>query len=207
MTLIDAPQPRRQPSVRIDTFRNRISGTLGLLQLVQEHLEDLHALAYDRHRAGQAQRVAGGERDYALDTHGDPKARELWHGTSLRVLDASEDLTVVLHEVLSFFAGGQTSARRDASADASVAEVLEAIAAARRRRARGEAHHALLEAQPSVVEPTSIGAELDQLRNAMRKVQGQITDMSRLTPAERDATRRAVDPSFSRSKKSKRKRG
>lgn len=197
------PAPRRRPSIRIDTFRNRVQGTIGLLQLVAEHLEDLHVLAYDRHRAGQAQRVAGGELDYALDTHGDPRARELWQTSALRVLDNAEDLNVVLHEVIQFFSAGQTSARRDATADASLGEVLTALAAQRRRRDRGEFSPTLLVAQPRVVEPDSVIAELELLRSAVRKVQAQITDGSRLTPTEHDALRRAVDPSFSRSRKGK----
>lgn len=192
-------------TIRIDTFRNRLAGTRGLLALTEQHLDDLYVLAYDRHRAGQAQRVAGGERDYALDTHGDPKARELWQRTALKVLDAAEDLTVVLHEVTNYFNPGRISTRRDSTADAPISELIEAMAARQRRRDRGEYQPATLIDQPTPTEPASTTAELDLLRNAVRKTHPQIDDHSRLTPAERDAVRRAIDPNFTRSKKRNRK--
>lgn len=197
---------RRLPSIRIDTFKNRVDGARGLLDMVGHQLEDLHILAYDRHHAGQSQRVAGGDRDYALDTHGDPRARELWHRSALQVLDATEDLSMVLHEVLAFFSPGRLSARRDTTADASNAEVIEALAAATRRRKRGEYQAAALVEQPPVTEPASTANELDLLRAAMRKVAGQVQDLARLTPAERDALRRAVDPNFTRSRARKNQR-
>lgn len=192
-------------TIRIDTFRNRLAGTRGLLALTEQHLDDLYVLAYDRHRAGQAQRVAGGERDYALDTHGDPKARELWQRTALKVLDAAEDLTVVLHEVTSYFNPGRISTRRDTTADAPISELIEAMAARQRRRDRGEYQPATLIDQPTPTEPASIAGELELLRSAARKIAPQIEDRGRLTPAEHDALRRAIDPTFTRSKRKKSK--
>jgi hypothetical protein len=82
---------------RIDTTRNRVNGTLALLRIVLEELEDLHVLAYERARAVSEAKVSGGARDYALDTHGDQRARDAYRHLS-RVMVGWRDSEGVVHE-------------------------------------------------------------------------------------------------------------
>lgn len=63
------------PAPRIDTLRRQLTETAELLTTTARILETLHELAYDRASADEQIRVAGGQPDYALDRHGDPRAR------------------------------------------------------------------------------------------------------------------------------------
>lgn len=63
------------PAPRIDTLRRQLTETATLLGTTARILETLHELAYDRASADEQIRVAGGQPDYALDRHGDPRAR------------------------------------------------------------------------------------------------------------------------------------
>ena len=63
------------PAPRIDTLRRQLTETAELLTTTAGILDTLHELAYDRAAASERIRVAGGQPDYALDRHGDPRAR------------------------------------------------------------------------------------------------------------------------------------
>lgn len=82
---------------RMDTVRNRVNGALALLRVVADELEDLHVLAYERARAVSEAKVSGGTRDYALDTHGDPRARDAYRHLS-RVMTGWRDADGERHE-------------------------------------------------------------------------------------------------------------
>jgi hypothetical protein len=195
-------------TLRIDTFRRQLAGTIGLLELVRSQLDDLHALAYDRPRAAAEAPVRGGTRDYALDTHGDARARDLWKTLALRVTDATEDLTVVLHDTAGYLSAGSSGARRDRTADAPAGEIHAAIAAQARRRARGDYTPAATVAQPDAPDVSRDLDELDQLRSLCRKLAagGIRPDRSRLTPLEHDAWRHAVDPDSRQRRRGRKKR-
>jgi hypothetical protein len=66
------------PAPRIDTLRRQIADMTRLLHETAGILETLHELAYDRAAATEQIRVAGGQPDYALDRHGDPRARDAY---------------------------------------------------------------------------------------------------------------------------------
>lgn len=127
-------------TVRIDTLRNRISKAMDLLQTVHDELEDLHVLAYDRPAAKERAHVHGGQADYALDTHGDPKARDAYRWLSELVVLVADTLIDAGQEAVGVLREGEPrqSSRRDKSADVTRAEFAEALKAQERRLQRGE---------------------------------------------------------------------
>lgn len=197
-------------TIRIDTFRNKLAATRALLDKVEDHLVDLHTLAYSRHAAQQADKVRGGQRDYALDTHGDPKARELWGRLTLKVMDATEDLAVAAHDTLGYLTRGPSPAtRRDTTADITSDELIEALEAQARRRQAGEYTPTATAIQPPP-RKTNTSAELEALQRAVAKTVRHShrtgnklrPPKGQLTPAEQDAWRRAVgDPTSRRRRK------
>lgn len=126
-------------SFRIDRTRSRLAAGADLLESIRRELEDLHELAYNRHAAQNRMRVLGGTPDYALDTHGDPRARQLLHDLDAQILSLLEPMVEISHAALAFLHAGEGPARRrDASADVDPAELELAVAARARRVARGE---------------------------------------------------------------------
>ena len=206
---------------RIDAVRTEIRETIRLLDWLGGQLDDLHVLAYTRHRAGQEAKVRGGSHDYALDNHGDPEARHLYAQVAKDLRSTLNRLQGSVKDVRGFLtARGTSSTRRDRSADASKIEVLGQIARQAKRRRRGDYTPAPLVEQPQVFTEFDWQTECDALRSAVRKVtaaflsdhqtsqstatdwRGQRLKLTRryqtklLTPRERDAWRR-VDQSVS----------
>lgn len=152
---------------RIDTLRNRIEATQSLLTTVLEELEDLHVLAYERAVVSREAKVSGGERDYALDTHGDPKVREAYRalgdvivGDKLivddkEVLSVCDLLAVAAHDVIRILRNGERNGRlprrRINAEEHALALENQTI-----RLARGEYTPVRREPQPEaqLVEPT-----------------------------------------------------
>lgn len=206
---------------RIDAVRAEIRDTVRLLQAFGDQLDDLHVLAYNRHRAAKEAKVRGGSRDYALDNHGDPEARRLYDQAARDLHATLNRLVGTMKETRGYLtAKGSHATRRDSSADASAIEVLGSIAAQARRRKRGDYTPAPLVDQPQVHTEFDWHTEVEALRSAVRKVtaafladhqtcqatqtdwRGQRLKLTRryqtklLTPRERDAWRR-VDQSVS----------
>ncbi len=124
-------------TVRIDTVRRSMAAARELLDLLERDLDDLHALAYDRPRGGDRPNVRGGARDYALDRHGDPKARALLRTVSA-TLDANlTNLVSALLDARAYLREGEVG-RRVPVRRVSSTELSALIAAQHRRRARGE---------------------------------------------------------------------
>lgn len=201
-------------TIRIDTFRRQLTGLIALVELVRDNADDLHDLATDRARAATV-KVRGGQPDYALDNHGDVRARQLLHDIQQRTLDAVEPLHQAAADAASYLRPTHTrTGRRDTTADATSTEILEAIAAQQRRHQRGERTSTATVDQPSVYTPDT-NAELELLRTAVRKMAGTTCDLhkepqpirldARLTPAERDAVRRALGTDTGRRKKGRRR--
>lgn len=187
---------------RIDSTRNLIDDLILLLAEFRAEVHDIHDLAYNRKRAAEEARVAGGSRDFALDTHGDMRARDLYRDARWALDKAETPLKVSIDAIRSHVTQGAGISAADRTKAATKAEVTAAIHAAERRAARSrltpiesEPHHRI-SAQPRVgyVEPT---VELVTLQNAIRKMarldpEHVKPDRSRLTPAEQDAWRRAT---------------
>lgn len=200
---------------RIDAVRNEIRHASSLLQLLAGQLDDLHVLAYDRSASTGGDKVRGGSRDYALDNHGDRRARDLYEQIAKDLRHTINDLVGSIKSVRGYLTSGSGGGRRDASADATTDEVLAALDAQRRRHQRGEYQPTPLTPQPAVVSQTEWQVECEALRSAVRKIttdflsdhqhcvsttvdhRGQRRKITHryqtklLTPRERDAWRRA----------------
>jgi hypothetical protein len=124
--------------VRIDRVRNQIAAVRTLLDSAEEHLDDLHVLAYDRQTAVDRQRVAGGEPNYVLiDTHGDRRARDLLRD-GMKLTDSTcANLAAWCYEIRTYLADGQLGSRRTPQM-VSADEMIDALTAQRRRKERGE---------------------------------------------------------------------
>jgi hypothetical protein len=138
---------------RIDTLRNRLAATRELLSMVERELEDLHVLAYERARAASDAKVNGGARDYALDTHGDVKAREAYHrlGDVIvggpGVVGVCDLLAWAAHDMIRILNVGERTSRNP-SQRVTALELAEAIEAQSNRIARGEYTPVRTEEQP-----------------------------------------------------------
>lgn len=155
---------------RIDTFRNDIADAIKLLRFLSDQVEDVHVLATNRHKAAASDRVRGGSRDYALDSHGDSDARELYTDAAKlvnRMVDDIRDQDTALRAYLT--TAGKADKTRTA-ARTSADEVLAAIDARRRRKARGEYEPVPLAKQPTVIPAQDWRTEVEVLRSAVRKV-------------------------------------
>lgn len=199
---------------RIDSVRSEIREAMDLLIVLGDQLDDLHVLAYNRHRAAHEAKVRGGSRDYALDNHGDLTARRLYSDVAKQLHTTISDLTASIKDIRGYLTSGGGTTRRDPTADATVDDVLEALDAQARRRQRGEYQPARLVDQPPVFSQTEWRKECEALRSAVRKVtepflqehqhcqhpvvdhRGQRPKLKRrfalnlLTPREREAWRR-----------------
>lgn len=194
---------RRRPALRHDTFTRSLDATARMLDNVRAQLLDLHVLAYDRPAAREA-RVSGGERDWALDTHGDPVARRMWAHLTWTLDETAKDLAEVLHTVAGFLATGPTpTERRDRSADVTALELAQALDAQDRRRTAGDYTPHPTIPQPGARRlPHDPHAELEKLRCAVAKIVDDarrtgdpvVPNRQRLTVAELDAWNRAAYP-------------
>lgn len=122
---------------RIDTLRNRVTSTVGLLLLLAEELEDLHVLAYNRPASVGEERVKGGSRDFALDTHGDPKARDAFRDLNRVTLDLAELATIAAHDAVKVLTAGEVSTK-GTRRSIKFAELADKIRAQAERVKRGE---------------------------------------------------------------------
>lgn len=122
---------------RIDTVRRNIATTRDLLELVARELDDLHALAYDKPRGKERPNVRGGERDYALDRHGDPKARELLKELATNLDAVLAALSDTALQTRAFMRDG-TVGRRVQMRRVSPTELKGLLDAQKRRQERGE---------------------------------------------------------------------
>ena len=124
-------------TVRIDTLRNTLDGTRRLLDMMSEELDDLHLLAYERPtgQTGEAH-VRGGTRDYALDNHGDPIARDAYRRLGDVTADVCARLDDAINTALKILREGNTPTRTHRGL--RLVELGEAIAAQARRAKRGD---------------------------------------------------------------------
>lgn len=182
---------------RIDTLRKDLHQVIHQIGQVLEHLDDLHALANDRPRAAQTQRVRGGTPDYSLDNHGDPHARAAYQ----QLADATHTTTTHLNRAITTafetFAAGIIQARRDQSADATSTEVIASLAHQLQRHTNGQGGSVATVTQPlprgaaRALDATRLQTQLDALQSAVRK-SGIRPDRSRLTPLELNAWQTAT---------------
>src|SRR5690606_13239230 len=117
-----------------DTVRNRITATRQVLAAIHDELEDLHVLAYDRRAAAAEAPVRGGQRDWALDTHGDPHARSAYRLLAEATIGACAQLAEASHNAIRILRdhqpGDTPRTRRLITTD----ELVTALAAQARRQ-------------------------------------------------------------------------
>lgn len=134
---------------RIDTLRNRITATRELLTTIHDELEDLHVLAYDRQAAAAEAPVRGGQRDWALDTHGNPHARTAYRQLAEATINACAQLAEASHNAIRILRdhqpGDTPRTRRLITTD----ELVTALAA----QARRQTHRTSYQAVPAIPQP------------------------------------------------------
>jgi hypothetical protein len=157
---------------RIDTMRNRLAATRELLAMAERQLETLHVLAYERARAASDAKVNGGARDYALDTHGDPKAREAYQrlGDVIvggpGVVGVCDLLAWAAHDMIRILQVGERTSRNP-SQRVTALELAEAIEAQSNRIARGEYTPVRTEEQPGRKKVNRAVADLREERDRL----------------------------------------
>lgn len=172
---------------RIDTLRNQLSAAREMLAMAQAEADDLHVLAYDRQTVSR-ERTRGGQPDYALDTHGDPRARAALRELSLATTHAAEVIADAVHQALRLLRSGERSngTRRLIDAEA-LALALEAQA---RRAARGEYTPVRRETQP---DSDLIAGAVERLTRERDKARTQVDRLTtRLKRATADLERPEV---------------
>lgn len=198
---------------RIDTFRNLSLHIVDLLGELGPDIEDVHDLAYNRNRAAGEAKVAGGSRDYALDSHGDMIARELYIDVAAQLVGLGRGAEKALRKLRKHLNREDTALRRDESANVSAAEFDQARYAQARRNLRGERSPHAHFAQPDRKNHIDPVMELLALQAAVRRLAAHMDrehkgcrdddgkrkpkwlDRSILSPAQRDALDRSlIDP-------------
>lgn len=196
---------------RIDTFRNTLDAVSELIAELRPDIEDVYELAHNRPKAAAEARVSGGSRDYALDTHGDMHARELYTKVAAEMVGlarGAEKSMRALRRYLNRDDGRPL--RLDGSADVSAEEFAQARYARQRRTSRGEHHPHVVVAQPERIAHIDPVSELEHLRAAFRRIAARLDqehtacrdddgrrkqkwlDRSILSPAQRDAVDRSL---------------
>lgn len=160
-------------------MRNRLAATRELLSLAERELEDLHILAYERARAASDAKVSGGTRDYALDTHGDVKAREAY--TRLGdvivggpgVVGVCDLLAGAAHDMIRILRVGESNSRSP-SIRVSALELAEALEAQAARIAQGMYTPVRKEHQPGQKKINRAVTELREERDRLATQNGRL---------------------------------
>ena len=173
--------------MRIDTARNQLAATRALLDRALDQMEDLHVLAYDRQVAVDEAKVSGGWRDYALDTHGDIRAREAYWRFSDALSDTCGTLAGAAHDVLRILSVAAPATRGPRTTSAlEHAFLLEAKA---RRVQRGEYQPAPMYPQSGIDEAIAASTQdvkrLERMNNRLLKALAQSTGVPSKTLRER----------------------
>lgn len=175
---------------RIDTYRRETDDAISLLRWLSGQIADLHDLAYIRHSRGSGEKVRGGSRDYALDTHGDPRARNLYEDAAKQVIHLVDELIEVEKDIRSYLTAEGSNSTGDPKAATTTDEVIRQIKARRRRMARGEYEPKPIAQQPVVIASVDWQTEVEALRSAVRKVTRTFAqDHQHCQPPERGAER------------------
>ncbi len=174
----------RTPTPRIDTMRRRLQATIDLLMTVSEELEDLNVLAYDRRAAADDIKVSGGERDYALDTNGDPRARDAYRQLSMAQADMFDIAAEATHDVLTVLRSGERSAPRGPRLIRAL-ELAEAIGLQAKRAAAGDYTPVRRELQPEADKAANAVAEITRERDTARtKAERQLAILQALAATD-----------------------
>lgn len=199
---------------RIDTFRNTLDAVIRRIEDdLWPEVADLHDLAYNRTRAANEQEAKrrGGPVDYALDNHGDTKARNLYIAVANRMIDLARGAEDAAKDIRRHLNKQDDRPRSRTGSVITAAEFDEAMSARRRRAERGERHPHRVVAQPERRHSIDPSVELEQLRGAVRRLAAHLDrehrgcfddggqrkarwlDRSVLSPGQSDALDRALN--------------
>lgn len=159
---------------RIDKLRSQLAGTITLLEIVGREVATLHGLAYDRRRAVEEIRVRGGIPDYALDTHGDPRARRAYIDLARAIDHVCVHLATHTHDVLRLLNDGEKGTNRQHPATVTALEHAEAIDAQARRIAQGT------QLPTGTVPQPRIPGSQRNLTGTIRRLEAEVTRLRRL---------------------------
>jgi hypothetical protein len=167
------------PAPRIDTLRAQITATITLLESARAQLDTLHELAYDRAVAAEHQRTSGGQADYALDRHGDPKARAAYVELGKMVIHVCGHIATKVHPAVKLLADPDAT-RDDKPQSISPRDWADVTAAQARRIARGEFDPGRVVAQP---EPSkwrkSTSGKINALELELRQARAELDRRAR----------------------------
>lgn len=125
-------------AVRIDTVRNQLGAIRTLLDDMRLEIDDLDAIAWERHRNSDDPKVRGGSRDYALDNNGNPTARAALDILKHAITRTCQDLAVALNEASYVLRDGDNPGNTSRTL-ITHAELADALAARTRRIEQGTA--------------------------------------------------------------------
>lgn len=175
---------------RIDTVTNRVAATRSLLELVEPELRDLHILAYDRYVAHREVMVKGGDKDYALDNHGDQRARDAYRALSTATGDACTLLAEAAHDAIALLRE-RTTLGRVGRLYIDTVELAVAIEAQARRAARAEYTPIRREPQPDAERAARAVEQLRGERDkAIADLERALRRLARYEPPTPDPTPR-----------------
>lgn len=190
----------KRPAPRIDTFRSQIAGTIALLENVIAEADDLHLLGYER-QAAAADRVhvRGGDRDFALDTHGDKRARDAYRELADVVLESVETIAESAHDALRFLRVSGVGTRRTPR-QVSALELAEQIGNQARRIVRGEYTPVRRHPQPDTNaalvglrgEAQRLSSERDVAREAVRLLEAEWSEDAKFPHALKSVVDRVL---------------
>lgn len=163
---------------RIDTTRNRLAATRELLGDVEKEIEDLHTLAYDRQVAKDDVAVSGGQRDYALDTHGDPRARDAYRTLANTVSDVCDQLAEAAHDVIVLLREGDTPGHPRGRRRIDTEELAQQLEHQAVRIANGDYTPHRIRPQPEAAETRKVldrvRRERDQARADVERLKAEL---------------------------------
>lgn len=175
---------------RVDTITNRVAATRGLLELVEPELRDLHVLAYDRYVAHREVMVKGGEKDYALDNHGDQRARDAYRALSTATGNACNLIAGAAHDAIALLRE-RTNHQRVGRLYIDAEELAVAIEAQARRAARAEFTPIRREPQPDAERAHRVVQQLrDERDKAIADLDRALRRLARYETPDPDPTPR-----------------
>lgn len=195
---------------RIDTLRNVLDAVQQRLDEFRPEIEDLHEMAYNRAKAAQEVPGRTSSHDFALDTHGDMRARELYIDIAARLVGLGREVEKSAKAVRRYLNRDDGRIRRFNGTEISAEEFDQARNARRRRALRGERHPHRVVSQPERAHHLDPTVELEQLRGAVRRLAKHLDrdhvacrdedgkrrprwlDRASMSPAQRDAFDRAL---------------
>jgi hypothetical protein len=132
----------------VDLLRARLGDIADTAAALAKSTEDLYRLAYEKGSAQADVKVAGGGIKPELDSHGDPRARHLWHKLEKHAKSSETALRALLLGIGNLMAQGQIDTTVRFGSAMTPAEFEWVLMRQRARQANGEYTPHRTEEQP-----------------------------------------------------------